>query len=143
MTTVPAPLHDREMSLATIADLIDKAAELITKYDLQRGEYWQGSMTLPYAEGVPLDVIGAVAVAMGITDPDEVERLVDGSPFYNATRHATEQNNPHPAILELVARLGLADVPDLMIWSDSQSTHQAVTVLRAVAAAMRIEVQAG
>lgn len=143
MTTVPAPLHDREMLLAEIADLIDKAAERIAKCDLQRGEYWRDSMTLPYAEGVPLDVIGAVAVSMGITDPDDVERLVDGSPYYSPTRHTTEQNDPHPAITELVRRLGLADVPDLMIWSDSQSSHQAVTALRAVAAAMRIEVQAG
>src|SRR5258706_4994931 len=68
-TTAPTETPpDETLSPQALAAELDEAATLIETNGLCRGDYWPRSLALGWADGQPLDVVGAIAVAAGITD---------------------------------------------------------------------------
>lgn len=129
---------DQASTAVELADLLDQAAALIERDGLHRGDYWPAGIALPYAAGQPVDVVGALAVAAGITDAAEIDEQVIGTYRYNPVRHAAEEGVPHPVITVLRKHLGLPDIEELFAWSDNHGAAEVIVELRVCAAKLRI-----
>ena len=86
-----------------------------------------------YREGAPTDMVGAIAVTVGVTVLVEVEdRIVPPPDAY--TDPAAAVAACHPAIRALITHLALPDVEALFAWSDNHTVPQTVVALQACAA---------
>ena len=119
-----------------VADILTAAADRIAINGLNTGHYWPDAMWWEYREGAPTDMVGAIAVTVGVTVLVEVEdRIVPPPDAY--TDPAAAVAACHPAIRALITHLALPDVEALFAWSDTVDVPTAVTTLQVTAAALR------
>ena len=56
-----------------VADILTAAADRIAVNGLNTGHYWPDAMWWEYREGAPTDMVGAIAVTVGVTVLVEVD----------------------------------------------------------------------
>lgn len=142
-TTVPTE-QPQAQTCATpttdeLVEILRQAAATIERDGLHRAGYWYGDLLLDYAPGVPVDAIGALAVATGLTRTEDVEIGFLGLTRYDPRRHThVGGGEPHPAVRVLREHLRLRSVEGVFAWSDSSSAAQVATEMRTAAAMLAI-----
>lgn len=115
---------------ADLAKVLRAAADVIKTDGLCRGEPWPGADDgEAYEPGLPVDVVGALAVSVGYHEAADI------------TRHLTPDNatveRMHPAVAALAGHLGCATAEQVVVWSDTAAEDGEVSrvldTLRAVA----------
>lgn len=139
-STLPAPTAEApDFTLPAVqAHFIDLAAAHIERYGLHQGAYWPttfGDNGLQiddsFGPGMPCCAVGAIAVALDVHEPLDVDTKILGhDPFA-----AAEQ--PHPVLAALMWALCATEVEQVFAWSDSARDDQVVARLRYTADQLR------
>ena len=123
---------------AVQAHYIEQAADHIERYGLHQGAYWPttfGDNGLQiddtFAPQMPCCTVGAIAVALDVHEPVDVDTKILGHDPYAAAEQ------PHPVLAALMHALCATEVEQVFSWSDSARDDQVVARLRYVAAQLR------
>jgi hypothetical protein len=140
VTELPTtPLDPDLLDDRGIADALDRAAQLIADNGLTTGEYWTGSLfATSWTPGRGCCTVGAIGVATGHRDLNDIDGRIAGFEQYSPQRHVYVPGTVHPALLALMAHRGTDDPLDVMNWSDKTTDREVVQELRACAAHLRI-----
>lgn len=131
------PIPKAELDPPAIADIIDRAALLITTSGLHAGDWWPDSFRQPWQPGMPCDVTGAIGVAAGYRVGAAIDYEVVGVTVYDPVRREHVEGTPHPAFAALMRHLAATEVEQVFRWSDDTPAGQTVERLRACAAEIR------
>lgn len=138
------PVPDDQLDARTVADILDRAAQLIEANGLEQGEFWTCSLfATSWTEGRGCDAVGAIGVAAGYRDHTDVSGVIAGLLHYDVTLGRNVAEPPHPALAALMRDLGVDQAVAVMDWSDRSTDTEVVRALRTCAAGLRIGAQAG
>lgn len=133
------PIPDDQLDARAIADILDRAAQLIEVNGLEQGEVWTCSLfATTWTEGRSCCTVGALGVAAGYRDVVDVEGVMLGMPHYDLDTGTNVWEVPHPAVTALAQHLRLDDQVAVMDWSDNANDSVVVRELRTCAAGLRI-----
>jgi len=90
--------------LMPAAEVLDRAADLITAGGHFQGSYWRGIGIVDWAPGVPVCAVGAVLVVRGVRSDNDV--------------HDWHEGDDDPALVALAEALGLEHVSHIPVWND-------------------------
>lgn len=116
---------------APIADILDRAADLIAQNGRHVGAYWEFAHRIAWQPTMECCAAGAIGVAMGLRSHADVDwfvvpAVIDGG-----------DEPPHPAFAALMRHLGFDAINDVFAWSDEHQPGEIARVMRECAKQLR------